>query len=75
MDIDGVDTANNLMNDPDLKAVVINARDISETAEPSTSAFNHLRRQAALADAQNLSDAMGRILGAIGEQMNYDLKR
>src|SRR4029079_13768576 len=65
--------ANNLINDPDLRAVVINARDISERRELERRSALQSSVTAVLADAQTLSEAMGRLLSAIGEQMNYDL--
>ena len=65
--------ANNLVNDPDLRAVVINARDISERRELERRSALQSSVTAVLADAQTLSEAMSRLLSAIGEQMNYDL--
>jgi PAS domain S-box-containing protein len=65
--------ANNLINDPDLKAVVINARDISERRELERRSALQSSVTAVLADSQDLSEAMSRILSAIGEKMNYDL--
>ena len=65
--------ANNLINDPDLRAVVINARDISERRELERRSALQSSVTSVLADAQNLTEAMSRILSAIGEQMNYDL--
>jgi PAS domain S-box-containing protein len=65
--------ANNLIGDPDLRAVVINARDISERRELERRSALQSSVTAVLADAQTVSEAMGRLLSAIGEQMNYDL--
>jgi PAS domain S-box-containing protein len=65
--------ANNLIHDPDLRAVVINARDISERRELERRSALQSSVTAVLADSQSLPDAMSRILAAIGEQMDYDL--
>jgi PAS domain S-box-containing protein len=65
--------ANNLVNDPDLRAVVINARDIGERRELERRSALQSSVTAVLADSQNLSEAMSRILSAIGAQMGYDL--
>jgi PAS domain S-box-containing protein len=65
--------ANNLLNDPDLRAVVLNARDISERRELERRSALQSAVTAVLADAQTLSEAVARILSTVGEQMGYDL--
>ncbi len=65
--------ANNLTNDPDLRAVVINARDIRERRELERRSALQSAVTTVLADAQTVNEGMGRILAAIGEQMGYDL--
>jgi PAS domain S-box-containing protein len=65
--------ANNLLHDPDLRAVVINARDISDRRELERRSALQSSVTAVLADAETLSEATARILAAICEQMGYDL--
>ena len=65
--------ANNLLHDPDLRAVVINARDIADRRELERRSALQSSVTAVLADAQTLSEAVGRILSAVCEQMGYDL--
>jgi len=65
--------ANNLVHDPDLRAVVLNARDITERRELERRSALQSAVTAVLADAQSLGEASARLLEAIGTQMGYDL--
>ncbi len=65
--------ANNLLHDPDLRSVVINARDIGDRRELERRSALQSAVTAVLAEAETLSEAMARILYAICEQMGYDL--
>lgn len=65
--------ANNLIHDPDLRAVVINARDVTERRELENRSALQSAVTSVLADSQTLGEASARLLEAIGAQMGYDL--
>jgi PAS domain S-box-containing protein len=65
--------ANNLIHDPDLRAVVINARDVTERRELENRSALQSAVTAVLADSQTLGEASARLLQVIGSQMGYDL--
>ncbi len=64
---------NNLVHDPDLRAVVFNARDVTERRELERRSALQSAVTAVLADAQTLGEASSRLLAAIGIQMGYDM--
>jgi PAS domain S-box-containing protein len=64
--------ANNLLHDADLRAIVVNARDVTERRELERRSALQSVVTAVLAESQTLGDASGRLLEVICKQMGYD---
>jgi PAS domain S-box-containing protein len=64
--------ANNLLHDADLRAIVVNARDVTERRELERRSALQSVVTAVLAESRTLGEASARLLEAICRQMGYD---